>query len=46
VLASLREAYELAEEFDEIGLSNFIQDRYDAHKKHAWMLNSLLKRRQ
>lgn len=46
VLASLRDAYEHAEEYDEIGLSNFIQDRYDAHKKHAWMLTSLLKRRQ
>ena len=46
VLSTLKEAYTLAETYDEIGLSNFIQDRYDAHKKHAWMLSSILKRRQ
>jgi len=45
VLATLREAYKLAEEYDEIGLSNFLQDRYDAHKKHAWMLSAILKRK-
>ncbi len=44
VLNTLDEAYRLAEEYDEIGLSNFLQDRYDAHKKHAWMLSSILKR--
>lgn len=46
ILASIRDAYEHAEEYDEIGLSNYLQDRYDAHKKHAWMLTSLLKRKQ
>jgi DNA-binding ferritin-like protein len=46
ILASIRDAYESAEEYDEIGLSNYLQDRYDAHKKHAWMLTSLLKRKQ
>jgi starvation-inducible DNA-binding protein len=44
VLSTLNEAYRLAEEYNEIGLSNFLQDRYDAHKKHAWMLSSILKR--
>ena len=44
VLNTLNEAYKLAEEYNEIGLSNFLQDRYDAHKKHAWMLSSILKR--
>ena len=44
VMLSLKRAYQLAEQVDEIGLSNFIQDRYDIHKKHAWMLRSILKR--
>lgn len=46
VLNTLMETYKLAEEYNEIGLSNFIQDRYDAHKKHAWMIRSILKRAQ
>ena len=46
VLSSLMETYRLAEEYSEIGLSNFLQDRYDAHKKHAWMISSILKRKQ
>lgn len=44
VMNTLFEAYKLAEQYDEIGLSNFLQDRYDAHKKHAWMLKSIVKR--
>lgn len=44
VMASLKSAYQSAETMGEIGLSNFIQDRYDAHKIHAWMLRSILKR--
>ncbi len=44
VLISLKRAYEAAENAREIGLSNFIQDRYDIHKKHAWMLQSIVKR--
>ena len=42
VLNTLMETYKLAELYEEIGLSNFLQDRYDAHKKHAWMLRSTL----
>jgi starvation-inducible DNA-binding protein len=45
VLNSLMTAYRLAEEYNEIGLSNFVQDRYDAHKKHNWMIGSILKRK-
>lgn len=45
VLNTLMTAYTLAEQYNEIGLSNFIQDRYDAHKKHNWMISSILKRR-
>lgn len=44
VMASLMRAYKLAEQANAIGLSNFLQDRYDTHKKHAWMLRSIIKR--
>ena len=43
VLDSLRAAYEAAEAAGEIGLSNYLQDRYDAHTKHAWQLRSTLR---
>ncbi len=46
VLSTLKKTYQLAEQHEEIGLSNFIQDRYDAHKKHSWMLMSILKRKE
>ena len=42
LLNTISTAYKLAEQYNEIGLSNFLQDRYDAHKKHAWMLKSVL----
>ena len=42
VIKTLHVAYKLAEDNQEIGLSNFIQDREAAHKKHAWMLKSCL----
>lgn len=40
VIASLKDAYDKAEAAGEIGLSNFIQDRMDIHKKHGWMLRA------
>jgi len=43
VLDSLRAAYQAAETAGEIGLSNFLQDRYDVHTKHAWQLRSTLR---
>ena len=43
VLNSLRTAYEVAEAAGEIGLSNYLQDRYDVHTKHAWQLRSTLR---
>lgn len=43
VLSSLTEAYRLAERYNELGLANFLQDRMSAHKKHQWMLRSILK---
>ena len=42
VLASLMKAYEEANAQNEDGLSNYLQDRMMAHKKHAWMLRSTL----
>jgi starvation-inducible DNA-binding protein len=40
VLSSLIECYEMAEEAKEYGLSNLLQDRITAHKKHGWMLKA------
>jgi starvation-inducible DNA-binding protein len=40
VLSSLIECYEMAEEAKEYGLSNFLQNRITAHKKHGWMLKA------
>jgi len=45
VLSSLEQAYELAEVAHNHGLSNFLAERQDAHKKHAWMLKATLKQR-
>lgn len=46
VMASLKKAYESAETAGNIGFSNFLQDRYDTHAKHGWMLRATLKRNQ
>jgi starvation-inducible DNA-binding protein len=35
--------FDMAEQNGDHGLSNFFADRQDAHKKHSWMLRSLLK---
>jgi starvation-inducible DNA-binding protein len=35
--------FTMAEDAGEHGLSNFIADRQDAHRKHSWMLRSILK---
>jgi starvation-inducible DNA-binding protein len=43
VINTIMEAYRLAERYSEIGLSNFLQDRIVAHKKHQWMLRSITK---
>jgi starvation-inducible DNA-binding protein len=42
VLATLMKVYQEANEQNEDGLSNYLQDRMMAHKKHAWMLRSTL----
>lgn len=43
VLASLHNAYMLAEKDMKHGISNFLQDRITAHDKHGWMLRSFKK---
>lgn len=43
LLAMLISVYKKAEANDRLGLSNFLQDRIEAHRKHAWMLKATLK---
>ena len=38
-----RITFEMAEHHGDHGLSNFLADRQDAHKKHSWMLRASLK---
>jgi len=45
VIASLMNAFKLAEAADKVGLSNKLQDRIDVHTKHGWMLRSTTKNR-
>jgi starvation-inducible DNA-binding protein len=37
-----RITFDMAEQNGDHGLSNFLADRQDAHKKHSWMLRSSL----
>lgn len=41
VLAGLMVGYKMAEDLGELGISNFLQDRIQAHQKHAWFLRSV-----
>lgn len=43
ILANIAAAYDLAEAAGAHGLSNFLADRQDAHRKHAWMISATLK---
>jgi starvation-inducible DNA-binding protein len=45
VIASLTNAFKLAEAADKVGLSNMLQNRIDIHTKHGWMLRSTTKNR-
>jgi starvation-inducible DNA-binding protein len=38
-----RITFDMAEEHGDHGLSNFLADRQDQHKKHSWMLRASLK---
>lgn len=42
-LAQLVKTYNEAETVSEFGVSNHIQDRIQAHEKHAWMLRAITK---
>ena len=42
-LTTLVQAYDEAEKASEFGISNYLQDRIQAHEKHAWMLRSITK---
>lgn len=35
--------YQISEKYNEIGLSNYLAERQDAHRKHSWMLRATLK---
>jgi len=43
MLDIIKQTYDLAEQFGAHGLSNFLAERQDAHKKHGWMLRASLK---
>lgn len=43
LLATLVKAYDEAEKASEFGISNYLQDRIQAHEKHAWMLRAITK---
>ncbi len=45
LITVLTTAFEMSEQAREVGLSDFLAGRIDAHKKHAWMLKSILKNR-
>lgn len=42
-LESLNKLFGMLTSANEQGFANFVADRIDAHKKHAWMLRSILK---
>jgi len=41
MLNALRVCYQTAETAGQLGISNYLQDRIQAHEKHAWMLRSI-----
>ncbi len=43
VMEGLLQAFMSAEAAGEIGLADFLTQRLDVHKKHGWMLRSILK---
>jgi starvation-inducible DNA-binding protein len=44
VLMTLKLVRDTADDLGQNGLVNFLEDRLDQHKKHAWMLRATLKR--
>lgn len=43
LIDQLATTYRLAEKFNKLGLSNFLQDRMDIHEKQGWMLRATSK---
>jgi starvation-inducible DNA-binding protein len=43
IIVILKETQKLAEKENAVGLANFLQDRFDRHYKHDWMLKSVTK---
>jgi len=43
VIDSLNAVRDIAEKYSERGLVNFLEERLDAHKKHAWMLKATVR---
>ena len=43
LIVQLTKTQQLAETNKKSGLANYLQDRIDAHEKHAWMLRSTIK---
>lgn len=41
LLNALRVCYQTAEQAGQLGISNYLQDRIQAHEKHGWMLRSI-----
>lgn len=41
MLNALRVCYQTAETAGQLGISNYLQDRVQAHEKHGWMLRSI-----
>ena len=42
MIECLKMMYEVAEEAGELGLSNYIQDRIEVHRKQCWKLSAIL----
>lgn len=43
IIESLNKLFDLLDESNEQGFADFVAGRLDAHKKHGWMLKSILK---
>lgn len=43
ILGGLLGCQKMAEAVNQVGLANYLQDLFDAHKKLAWMLSAILK---
>lgn len=43
LIAQIKLTQKAAEQAEEVGLANFLQDRIDIHQKHAWMLRATQK---